>query len=369
MMKNVKKGRVWQTVFYSSTALITYFGFVGIEAKAIEIKNLETKVSEIIENSVKDPQKAIEVLSDTVSKEVLQENESEIPVLKYINGKQTSGYLHNSADNKTYYYIVSPKKEVSIYNRHGVLQEIKDFKFKLEEQSEKEWLKEESERKKTIEEEAQNNERLVVLKFLKGKEHSGFFTDYRDDKTYYYVISDNKDVLIYDRYGVKQDKTNFTYKLEEKVNDEQANERFLKEEVEKKKALELEAQKRAGLGEIDKKAEYSKGNIALSSTIKNELKDLFPSKDTEMILKFIVEKDGSLSNLSVQTKAEILNVKDGKATISSVNNNSSKTRNEVLKIMNNTSAWNPAELKGEPVRSNYVMHIAFLSNKKEIKIK
>src|SRR5690606_9941500 len=29
MMKNTKKGRVWETVFYSSAVLVTYFAFVG----------------------------------------------------------------------------------------------------------------------------------------------------------------------------------------------------------------------------------------------------------------------------------------------------------------------------------------------------
>ncbi|HLV52123.1 MAG TPA: M56 family metallopeptidase, partial [Flavobacterium sp.] len=38
MMKNTKKGRVWETVFYSSAVLVTYFAFVGIEAQAAEIK-------------------------------------------------------------------------------------------------------------------------------------------------------------------------------------------------------------------------------------------------------------------------------------------------------------------------------------------
>src|SRR5690606_38941580 len=45
MMKNVKKARVWEPVFYSSAALIIYFGFVGIEAQAAEIKHVETKIS------------------------------------------------------------------------------------------------------------------------------------------------------------------------------------------------------------------------------------------------------------------------------------------------------------------------------------
>src|SRR5690606_29403242 len=93
MMKNVKKGRVWQTIFYSSAVLVTYFGFVGIEAKAAEINKIETKVSSLIEQPTKIP-KNVEP-TESIRKEVKEEMKNDPIILTYIKGEKSSGYFNH----------------------------------------------------------------------------------------------------------------------------------------------------------------------------------------------------------------------------------------------------------------------------------
>jgi len=362
MMKNTKKGRVWETVFYSSAVLVTYFAFVGIEAQAAEIKHVETKALEVIENAVKQPESVLnEVVSavseETIPKEILPANDTEIPVLKHTKGQRTSGYFHNSENKQTYYYVISPEQEVTIYNRYGVLQDTKNFKFKLEEKSEQDWIKEEYERKQALEQDvqSQNSDGIPVLHYVKGQQHSGLFTDPVNEGTYYYIVSADREVSIYTRYGVKQAIDNFTYKLEEKIVDD--SEEKINEEYEKRKELEREVQKRSGLGEIDKKAEPKGGITAFYKTFQNEFrKRYYPEKETELTLRFVVEKDGTLSDLVVSSQSKSQDISSGRMTFA--DDNTKETMSEVLRVMQKMPNWNPAELKGDPVRSNYVMNIS-----------
>jgi len=131
MMKNTKKGKVWGTIFYSCTIALTYVGFVGIEAKASDIKKAETIVSNVIEQAVKQPEK-IE-LSETVRDEIQAELKDEIKrdsiILAYIKGEKSSGYFNHKEG--VYLYVVDENLKVSIYNRYGVVQKEKDFTYEL----------------------------------------------------------------------------------------------------------------------------------------------------------------------------------------------------------------------------------------------
>jgi len=426
MMKNMKKARVWEPVFYSSAALIIYFGFVGIEAQAAEINTIETKVSELIETGVKDLNQTTDldqvfaesqvvvlefkkdenttgtfknpsdkemylyiINSDQSSvlvgklkaknrtfvdieklgiayklieqKEISQLNEininqnnvDDVVVLHYTKGEQYADSFVNPLDRAVYFYVVKPDEEVSIYNRYGVLQETKNFKFKLEEKTNRNQM-EESDFLVT------KSDDLPVLKYIKGQQNSGYFIDPISDGTYYYIISTDKEVSIYNRYGVKQLTDNFTFKLEEKVVDN--SEERIKEEYEKRKELEHEVRKRSGLGEIDKKAEPKGGTTAFYKAFQDEFgKQFHPEKETELILRFIVEKDGTLTGLDVSSRTKPQAISSGRMTFA--DDNTKETMTEVLRVMQKMPNWNPAELKGKPVRSNYVMNMSLFSNK------
>src|SRR5690606_13770379 len=117
MMKNVKKGRVWETIFYSLTVLITYSTFVGIEAKAAEINKIETKVSDLIEQPVK-ISKSIR-LTELIRKEVKDDVNNDPIILTYIKGEKSSGSFNYKGG--VYFYTVDENLKVSIYDRYGVV--------------------------------------------------------------------------------------------------------------------------------------------------------------------------------------------------------------------------------------------------------
>ncbi|UUV21868.1 M56 family metallopeptidase [Paenimyroides aestuarii] len=130
MMKSKTKAKIWIPVFYSFIILLTYIGFVGMEAQATELKKMEDTLTNVIENAVQKPTLKETLETPNGSK---QSVDQEIIILKYIKGKESSGYFHNPKDKLVYYYVISPEQQVSIYNRYGVLQENKNFTFRLEE--------------------------------------------------------------------------------------------------------------------------------------------------------------------------------------------------------------------------------------------
>src|SRR5690554_2641468 len=194
MMKNTKKGRVWETVFYSSAVLVTYFAFVGIEAQAAEIKYVEKKVSKVIENTVKEPEKALDVVVSAVSERVTEE----VLILKYVEGQQYSGSFSSSSDKETYFYVVSSEKEVSIYNRWGVKQDNQKFSYKLEKIVEEERFKEELEKRET--EELSRQLDTIEEQPKVYYKNNGFYSSIItiDETSYSYVVDGDKNVVFYD---------------------------------------------------------------------------------------------------------------------------------------------------------------------------
>lgn len=281
MMKNVKKGRVWQTVFYSSVVLVTYCGFVGIEAKATEIKQIESKVSNLIESSVKDfDEKVIDKKSSNDDKEV---------VLEFKKGESTTGSFKNPADNDNY---------------------------------------------------------LIVLQYIKGEQYADSFVNPMDDAVYFYVVKADKEVLIYNRYGVKQSNDSFTYKLEEKTESQFPQER-VKNDYEEKKIIENEIIKRSELGEIDTKAEPKEGILKFMQDFVKEfnIPKGYSEDEIKIRLKFIVEEDGSLSG------------------IHSVGNNVNPLlADEAIRVLKSMPAWIPAQHEGEIVRSTFTLPIKIRVN-------
>ncbi len=267
MMKNTKKGKVWETIFYSFTVALTYVGFVGIEAKAADIKKIETKVSNIIEQSAKKSEKII--FTEPIRKESKNEIDNDSIILAYIEGEKSSGYFNHK--NTVYFYVVDENLKVSIYNRYGVVQNEKDFTYELKAVSKAE------------------KEKLMLDEL---KKSSQIQNDYQDIK-----------------------------------------------EIEKKYA-EVHSF-------VEKKAAPREG---MQSFFDNFIKAFdsktITSNDTLIStrLKFIIEKDGSFSN--------IVAVGDGNEEAS----------NEAIRVLQTMPKWQPAEHEGQVVRSTITMPIKIKIN-------
>lgn len=339
MMKNVKKGRVWQTVFYSLTVLITYSTLVGIEAKATEIKKIESKVSNLIESTVKDfDEKVIDKRDSNDDKEV---------VLEFKKGENTTGSFKNPADNNVYLYIISSDQssvlvgELKENNRKLVNIEELGIAYKLVEQKE-------SKKSSKIGVSQNNDNDLIVLQYIKGEQYADSFVNPMDDAVYFYIVKADKEVLIYNRYGVKQSNDRFTYKLEEKTAGQSPQER-VKNDYEENKIIENEIQKLSELGEIDTKAEPKEGILKFMQDFVKEfnIPKGYSEDEIKIRLKFIVEKDGSLSG------------------IHSVGNNVNPLlADEAIRVLESMPNWNPAQHDGETVRSTFILPIAVRINSK-----
>ena len=68
-----------------------------------------------------------------------------------------------------------------------------------------------------------------------------------------------------------------------------------------------------------------------------------PGLKGKLIIDFIIEKDGSLSNLKI------------------VQDMGYGTANEIIRVMNMSPKWKPAIKDGKPARSNYTMPITIQS--------
>lgn len=267
MMKNTKKGKVWETIFYSFTVALTYVGFVGIEAKAADIKKIETKVSNIIEQSAKKSEKII--FTEPIRKESKNEIDNDSIILAYIEGEKSSGYFNHK--NTVYFYVVDENLKVSIYNRYGVVQNEKDFTYELKAVSKAE------------------KEKLMLDEL---KKSSQIQNDYQDIK-----------------------------------------------EIEKKYA-EVHSF-------VEKKAAPREG---MQSFFDNFIKAFdsktITSNDTLIStrLKFIIEKDGSFSN------------------IIAVGGGNEEASNEAIRVLQTMPKWQPAEHEGQVVRSTFTMPIKIKIN-------
>lgn len=136
MMKNTKKGRVWETIFYSSAVLITYFGFVGIEAKANEINNFETNILQIYKpSSIVNTQQNLFRKSDlkqnteTVKSDSLKST-LQLPVkITFSKNRLYTGSV--VFDKEELSYTVDGNKNVTFYNSKGLKVNISKDKYEL----------------------------------------------------------------------------------------------------------------------------------------------------------------------------------------------------------------------------------------------
>lgn len=92
---------------------------------------------------------------------------------------------------------------------------------------------------------------------------------------------------------------------------------------------------------VDKKASAKEGTKVFYQNFIKEFNIRASSpkaNDIKLRLKFVVEKDGSLSNITVEGTDDLYT-------------------KEAIRVINNSSKWNPAEVKNEIVRSYFILPI------------
>ena len=97
---------------------------------------------------------------------------------------------------------------------------------------------------------------------------------------------------------------------------------------------------------VDRKADFPGGMKKFYAFVDRTFR--IPSGESfngKVILYFIVEKDGSLTNIKV------------------VRNTGYGSPEEAVKMMHKSPKWIPAQLNGKNVRSNFVVPITFASKK------
>ena len=136
MMKNTKKAKVWSSIFYTTTALITYFGFVGIEAKASEILYFENEVLNLnkpIHNISSQTLNNIDTLKtkSEISEKVFVVSDSLKSKVK-ITFKENGFYSSFVEINKQKLnYVVDDNKKVTFYDDKGNIVKIGKDEYKL----------------------------------------------------------------------------------------------------------------------------------------------------------------------------------------------------------------------------------------------
>ena len=116
MMKNTKKGRVWETVFYSSVFVVGFLGFIGIEAKAAEVKTIENKITQSVQ-LITSPDKGVtgkkEALKSTQIYKRFPDSIQEKPIVYYIEEDISSSTV--TIEGKEYKYLVDASKKVTFF--------------------------------------------------------------------------------------------------------------------------------------------------------------------------------------------------------------------------------------------------------------
>lgn len=280
MMKNTKKEKVWSTVFYTLTALITYSGFIGIEAKAKEIKKFETVLDQKIEK-----------ISNPIKKSTFKQLENE----------------EIKADNT-------------------------------------------------------NNQNPIILNYIKREKSSGNFS--HKDNVYFYVVDENLKVSIYNRYGVIQNEKDFTYEL--KAVSKEEKEKLTLDELKKSSQVKNDHQERKEIKKtyteahsfVEKKAMPKEGFQRFIQDFVREFK--VPSNvnldEIKFRLRFIVEKDGSFSNIHAANGS------------SGPNEFDEILHKEAIRTLQTMPKWNPAEHEGEIVASTFTLPIT-IKNKVQTEVK
>lgn len=255
MMKNTNKGKVWGTIFYSLTIAVTYVGFVGIEAKATEIKKVESVLEEKFEKKSQSIRE-----NDTESQKVVRKLGSDSDAAKKIEYSQKDS--------------------------------------------------------------------IVLIKFKKEQNYTDVFVHPTTKDVYLYLVSPDQSSVLVRNMSKKEtiltdiSKHNIHFKLIEKKSDEIHS-------------------------VLEKKATPKEGLAAFMQNFAREFKapKEISSDQIKFRLKFIVETDGSFSNIFAV---------DGDENVTT----------EAIRVLETMPNWNPAEHEGQVVRSTFTLPITIRVNPK-----
>lgn len=262
MMKNTNKGKVWGTIFYSLTIVLTYVGFVGIEAKATEIKKIETVLEKKIDKISQSP-------GENVNREL--------------------GKIVKAFGNKS---------EV-----------IKKLEYPQQDS-------------------------LVLIKFKKNQNYTDVFVHPTTKDVYLYLVSPDQSSILVRNMSKKNEKIltdiskhNISFKLIEKKSDE-------------------------AYSFVEKKAMPKEGLAAFMQNFAREFKapKNISSDEIKMRLKFIVETDGSFSN--IVTPQEYFKPDESYLSL----------QEEAIRTLKTMPNWKPAEHEEEIVRSTFTLPITIRVN-------
>jgi len=272
MMKNTNKGKVWGTIFYSLTVALTYVGFVGIEAKGSDIKKIENKISNVVEESVKQSDEII--FTEPIRNDATNEIKNDSIMLAYIKGEKSSGYFNHN--ESVYFYTVDESLKVSIYNRFGVVHNEKDFTYELKAVSKTE------------------KESITVDELKKSSQ------------------------LEKDYQAKKEQEKSYT----------------------------------EAYSFVEKKATPKEGLAAFMQNFAREFKapENINADEIKMRLKFIVETDGSFSN--ILTPQEYFKPDEAYLAL----------QEEAIRTLKTMPEWKPAEHEGQVVRSTFTLPITIRVN-------
>lgn len=191
----------------------------------------------------------------------------------------------------------------------------------------------------------------IILAYIKGEKSSGYFS--HKDSVYFYVVDENLKVSIYNRYGVVQNEKDFTYEL--KAVSKEEKEKLTLDELKRSAQVQNDYQ---NIKEIEKKYAEAHSFVEKRAAPREGLQAFFgnfirafdsktiTTNDTLISarLKFIVEKDGSFSN--------IIAVGGGNETAAT----------EAIRVLQAMPKWQPAENEGQVVRSTFTLPIKIKIN-------
>lgn len=348
MMKNTKKGNVTKVLFYSSAFVLTYFGLVGIETKANTIEKFETQILNNVNLMIDDKISNSNLQTDEkIERHSIKENNDEVNVLEYVKGVEASGFFHSKKYDAIFFYIISPQLEVSIFNREGVKQDEKEFNYKLKEVTKEEQIAKLS----SIKDESSNKE-SVFLQYVKGQKSYGYIKFQND--SYYYIISPELEVSIYNRYGVIQDKSDFKYDLKE-ISKEENESNLVAKEIEAFFNIRTERiTKNSDISsEVPMKVSVSGKDITKASPkegfqkfYSNFMKatnapDVDENLEIKVVIKMLIDEEGKLTNFEIVNKSAA----------------NESFENEFLRVMKTMPQWNPATKDGKAIASDFYLPI------------
>ena len=236
----------------------------------------------------------------------------------------------------TFFYIITEKLEVTIYNRYGILQDEKEFNYKLKEIS-----KEEQSTKVFNSNANKAKSTAGIIEYIRGEETTGSVLI--NDEIYFFNISPELDIAIYNRVGTKQNSNELDFTLIE-ISKEVKLEKEKKQRIEN----ELNFQQSSASNENIIKASPKEGIKSFYQSFMEQVNVPNYEKDSEIkvVVKMVVDVEGNLTNFKIVNKSDA----------------NEPFEIEFLRVLKTMPKWNPATQEGKPISSDFYLPIT-LRNK------